>query len=370
MEWYLASKTSTFFGSFNEKLKDRFEKAARNIENCVVEMYRESHVSMLKLLWVMHSTTTETKNEVFRQRQQSYREEELATAGRSMFDMFKAILQHELSDQQSIVQTLDLGAPRLRLDDAHGIAANLKRAQARSQTSRMEKFVVGTEGYSLFGDGKFWVPENDATSRLQDWSSADGTSSILWISSQSVSPGPSNAQAAAMTAVAAAWQSSLPIISHFCERPRPSRNPGDRSAEQTGLIGLVYSLIVQLLQFEFDGDLFNITDEEANALDGSTGSWSTSLSVMTRLLETTPHLSLCVIHGLNDLAWAGGADWCHSLLQRLFDHQKKLAGRFKILLTTSGQSRVLPDYVSPKDRFFSQKASRQILRLSRPTGHG
>ena len=40
IEWYMRSKTSRFFSSFNEKMRDRYVKAAKEIDDTVTEMYR------------------------------------------------------------------------------------------------------------------------------------------------------------------------------------------------------------------------------------------------------------------------------------------------------------------------------------------
>ena len=100
-------------------------------------------------------------------------------------------------------------------------------------------------------------------------------------------------------------------------------------------------------------------------LDGSDGNWPEALRVLSTLLNATPHLALCVIDGLNDIAFGLGANWCSAFLGVLFEHQKTSRGSFKILLTTSGQSRVLQNYVNVDNRVFAQAGAREIIRGGR-----
>jgi len=162
--------------------------------------------------------------------------------------------------------------------------------------------------------------------------------------------------AAALHLLVAAWQGEMPVISHLCEKPHSASLHRDRDVEKIGLIGLVNSLLNQWLQFSFTGDEFEVHEEDMAALDGSDQSWTPALDVFSKLLEMTPHLGLCVIDGLNDLSFSDGASWCSAFLAMLFAHQRSSSGTFRILLTTSGQSRVLPYFVDVADRVFAQFA--------------
>lgn len=59
-----------------------------------------------------------------------------------------------------------------------------------------------------------------------------------------------------MNAGFAAWRVSAPIISHFSQRPRHGNHC--LSCEQTGVTGLVNSLIIQLVQFNVEDDYLKI----------------------------------------------------------------------------------------------------------------
>lgn len=371
MEWYLSSKTSKFFGSFNEKLNERFDKAAKNIDNCINEMYREGNIAGLAMLSMVNATTMETRDELIRQRQRSYDEADIAAAGRLMREMLKAIHQHQASSPSNRFHD---GGPTitqvLGVEESPKTPGMISRVQARTNIPNLEKYIIGTEGHSLFSDGRLWVAADDASSKLQDWmDDSVARSNTLWISSPDSPPGmTSSAQAAAITAVVTAWQSETPIISHFCRRPRSSDISGNINVEQAGLIGLVYSLIIQLLQFTVEDDCFEIAEQDIKKLDGSPESWLMCLSIFSKLLDATSHLSFCIIYGLNNLAWSSGAEWCGAFLDALFEHQRSEPKGPRILLATSGQSRVLPDFVQTEDRYFARRVATELVRTKKGSG--
>jgi hypothetical protein len=367
IEWYMKSKASRFFASFNEKMKDRYEKAAGNIEATVAEMYRENDIAHFALSRIQR-TEQERRDEVFRQRQQTDDSFSLAYAGRNAQQLFLSSHRSACIDA-SMVNGVQICRDQEEADPprtAKIVSSPVSRAATRELAGGLEKFVVGTEGHSLFNDGKFWVPEVDIASRLHDWIGPEAISPTLWISSPDISQfDGSGAHAAALNMLVVAWETEIPLISHFCERPRFATLPRDRDPEKVGLIGMVYSLISQLLQFSFEDDGFEAPPEAMTTFDGSDESWGQALDLFVTLLKATPHLALCVIDGLNDLAFNQGADWCHAFLKVLFEHQKSCTSVFRILLTTSGQSRVLQDYVDVDNRAFAQTGAREVIRGGR-----
>lgn len=368
MEWYLSSKTSKFFSSFNEKLKEKFDKASKEIQDCMDEMYREGNIATLALLSMVNVTTTDTRNELVRQRQQPYDDDDLNAAGRLMREMLKAIHQHAALNSSNHNIDATSATQMLQIHPRPRTPGYISRTEAQFYVPKLERFIVGTEGQSLFHDSKVWVPDNGVSSRLQKWLESDQATSVLWISSPDVSPRISSAQAAAMMAVATAWQSETPIISHFCRRPRSLETPKGVSVEQAGLLGLVYSVIVQLLQFHIDDAEFEVEQTDLERLDGSQSSWGPALRTFQSLLRGISQLSIITIHGLNDLAWSGGADWCNEFLVALFNHQSISTKPFRVLLTTTGQSRVLPKHVKVEDRLFATGVAEEILRKDTQLG--
>jgi hypothetical protein len=49
IEWHLKSRTSRFFGGFNEKVGKKLEETAKAIEKCIREMYREAEIGGLAM---------------------------------------------------------------------------------------------------------------------------------------------------------------------------------------------------------------------------------------------------------------------------------------------------------------------------------
>ncbi|RYN35162.1 hypothetical protein AA0115_g2060 [Alternaria tenuissima] len=345
-------------------MKDRYAKAAKEIEDTVNEMYRLQNIAQFAMQKIMH-TKQERHNEIVRQRHQSPELSDLIAAGERAQQLLLS-WHKSICIQASAVQPVpSSGRGEFpTLFNGNTRAPDLiNRVTVGRLAADLQHYVVGTEGHSLFNDGSFWLPEVDVASKLHDWIGNEVSSPTLWISSLEFSPPdvPSS-RAAALNALVAAWTAELPIISHFCERPRFATLARDRDVEKIGLLGMVYSLIAQLLQFEFEGDAFEFVQSRVEKLDGSDESWATALDMLSALLQATPHLRTCVIDGLNDLTFAAGASWCNGFLQLLFRHQKSFAGRFRILLTTAGGSRVVQDHVSIADRVFTQTETREVIR--------
>jgi hypothetical protein len=360
IEWYAKSKVSKVFDSFNANLVKPYEKAAARIENLVTEMYREAMVARSAQMAVLAESF---EDELQRQRGQVTDRDDLVFAGRQGRRLL--MLMHDSAEalpQSKANRLIEAVVEEASADDADDL---LNRAGTKALSSQLERYVVGTEGPSLFKDGKFWLPDIDISIKLGDWMSPDTPVSTLWITSPTAARGFPGSRAAALVALVAAWESSLPIISHFCARPYHGDLAQGRSVEKAGLVGLVYSLIVQLLQFNVKDDAFRTSKDAFDKLDGSDGSWTDALALLRDLLQSTPQLQRLIIDGLNDLCFSSGSEWCAALLNMLLEHQRTATPGFKILLTTTGQSRVLPQYIEVKDRILVQTGAKEVIREGR-----
>ncbi|KAF2823841.1 hypothetical protein CC86DRAFT_447492 [Ophiobolus disseminans] len=341
INWYMKSRTSRFFASFNNDIK-------------LTDIYCQTGSAHIAWNLVQHGEW-ERREIVYRQRQQSPERSDGRLAGQNMLALLQCIHQsmcldgwttrhaqmHRHRDTPNTVQSCSLRP------------SALDRRAAKDILITLEQFVVGDEGHSFLGNGKFWLPEVDIAARLHDWFGGDRGSATLWISSAHVTQcGFTSSRAAALNLLVAALQVETPILSHFCERPCFTTVASDRDIERVGLIGLVYSLMSQLLQFSFDSDTFEMQQEQVKGLDGSDESWPKALNLLSALLKTAPHLSLC----------AAQSEWCSAVLAMLFEHQKSSPGVFRILLTTSGQSRVLQDHIEVADRVFAMIGGREVIR--------
>jgi hypothetical protein len=368
IEWYMQSKFSRLFKSFNEKIKDRYDRAAIKIEATLTEIFRELDVAKFALAKIQLSAQERT-DDMLRQRQQPFDGFTVGCAGRNaqhlLLGWHRSICIEESADGS--IHQEDKRSPPREMGDSGSDTELLDRSAARDSATSLKSQVVGREGQDLFGDGKYWLPEVDVSTRLHEFIGPNSRSATLWVSGPSVDRQEMpNSRVVAMHLFLAAWQAEMPLISHFCERPRASTLPKHRKVEETGLIGLLYSLIHQLLQFEFEDDPFRIPGTELEKLDGSDQSWDQAIDVFTKLLDATPHLSLCVIDGLNELAYStSSAEWCATLLQVMSKHQAQFSGTFKLLLSTQGNSRVLQDHVSVSDRLTVQGRVREVMQNMR-----
>ena len=359
IEWFTESKFIRGFKSFDSGMKEHYQKAKARIDDCLGEIFRVTGVAFKAETSLNHEVLSEKIDQM---REQLLDVSDQVVAGRAaqrnLQIMIESAYMERPVDHPRILGRTSVQKSKM-LDVAHG---SLNRSDARASSVALKRFVIGTEGPSLFVDGQLWLPEVDISFRLGEWINPDTQSSTLWISSPISAPNMSSSRAAALIAALAAWDSGLPVISHFCERPHSSKAPNQRKPEEVGLIGVVYNLIMQLLHFNVKEDTFHTSQERLKQLDGSNQSWSDALLLLQELLRATPQLQRCIIDNLNELCFGDGIDWCSALLKTLFEHQKASMHRFKILLTTTGYSRVLPDYVRLEDQVEMQRGARELVR--------
>ncbi|KAI3339974.1 hypothetical protein F4824DRAFT_453748 [Ustulina deusta] len=358
IKWYLHSKLSRVFSSFNENLKNGCNDATNDLEDCINELYREASVGSTAMIAILSGKVSSLETELRRQRQ-NYAPQDTSAGRRMVILMEASWMDSRLTDRT-----------RLAIEPASRVVrdvspASITRAQARTHGPTLAPFIIGDAGPGLFGAGSFWLAEDEVLPKLRTWMVENVAPRTLWISSPYDIAGTTSARAAALAVVAAAWQAETPLISHFCQRPQPREIRPGMSIVRVGLVGVVYSLIHQLLQFSAAEDDLDVSAETLAALDGGNESWGASLEVLRALLEHTPVLMYCVIDGLNDLEWGDGGEGCRQLLDVLFARQRQPRTVFNILITTAGQSLVLPTYVQFKDRHIATKEAREVARYGR-----
>ncbi|KAK7193191.1 uncharacterized protein CC84DRAFT_1250481 [Paraphaeosphaeria sporulosa] len=368
IEWYLSSSKSKFFGSFNEKIKTGFTDSVRAIKETISRIITLCHIGNTARGISIHRDTVFIKEEVLRQRQNQWAQNgTFIDPGEFMQALLKVMYQFQAIEKPES-ERITAQAEEQAIEDTRESVPTNSRSDLREIARQMEPYVVGTEGHSLLGSGQFWMPGPKVAPVLQDWMAKAELPQTLWVSGPVVSDTVSmtSSKAAAMNVVLAAWSVHSPIISHFCERPHHSAD--GLTCEQSGMIGLVYSLIVQLLQFRVEDDQLDLDLEDVSRLDGSTASFSEALKVLYQLFACTPDIRFCVIHSLNVLEWGGGAEWCHDFLDVLFRAQGNRRASLKILLTTSGSSRVLADRIPARSQCFAEQFAHQVpFPVSRST---
>ncbi|KAI8665400.1 hypothetical protein NCS56_00975700 [Fusarium sp. Ph1] len=361
IEWYLSSRLARAFQSFNENLKKGFSDAKEELEDDINELYRLAFVGSTAMAAIRNGQVSSLEAETRRQRSLYPRHD--TSAGHRMFILLEASwVGREFSKPslESVKSHLAI-EPATPITDA--TATGLSRVQARAYSPALKPFIIGDEGPGLFGQGNFWLVENDVLPKLRTWMVEDAAPHTLWVSSPYDTTETTSARATALAVIAAAWQAETPVISHFCQRLQREKVREGMTIEQAGLVGLVYSLIHQLLQFSQAEDQLDISGKSLAALNGSNESWPESLNVLRALLDCTPVRMYCVIHGLNDLEWGGGREPCQQLLDVLFTRQQREGTVFNILLTTEGQSRVLPMCIQLKDMLIATKRARHVRRF-------
>ncbi|KAI0891984.1 hypothetical protein F4806DRAFT_481308 [Annulohypoxylon nitens] len=348
IKWYLDSKLARAFHSFNENLKSSFESTKTKLNEEIEELYREGQICSHAMVAVLYGKF-----------------EDMATAGFPMIQLMEEnwrgsrplrqanLVEHTQSRQLAIESTPS------KPDQSED---TITLSEAREYIPTLERYIVGEEGPAHFGAGSFWVAEEAVLPKLRDWMTGGSAPRTLWISSPYEPAGVTSARASALAVVAAAWQAKAPIISHFCKRPRHDELRSGMSVEQVGLMGMVYSLICQLLQFSRSEDTLRISKDSLEALNQERGSWNFALEVLEMLLQQTPVLTYCVIDGLNDLELGDGGQWCIQFLKILFAHQKFPGTTFNILLTTAGQSQILPSGIKLEERHLATKLARELIR--------
>jgi hypothetical protein len=262
---------------------------------------------------------------------------------------------------------LDLVEPRSK--------SPIPRDRALSYARHLEAFIVGDDGVNLLSDGKNRLAETAIISKLQNWLGDTSSSQALWISGPLEPQYVSSTRSASLAVVATALEIHTPFVSHFCEKPNGKLPPGHTNRDKVGLIGLLYSLIYQLLQFKKDDNNLDLSTDRLHQLDGSEESWPKGLALLKDLLHHTKYLPYCVIHALNIFEWSDASDWCSKLLEVLFQHQQEPETTFSLLFTTSGQSRVLSRCAPLKTRYRTTVSMRDMERrgqrlefFKRPSG--
>ncbi|KAI9695070.1 MAG: hypothetical protein M1820_008932 [Bogoriella megaspora] len=291
---------------------------------------------------------------------------------------FTAMIQEDgrtISRQRAtkfVVETDQINA----IDESDsGIGSTVKNDMANREwdlddvlhcTQHLDQYIVGA-----------WKPSNSlplrnisnesAISRLQQWSSTPA-SQLLWMIGPPDYSLPSNMSVATVSMFVTAVKLKIPLLSHFCALPPFGKD----HREETGMIGVAYDLVRQLLAqlppiIQTDLDL---SAERLSRIDGTVESWKEALSLLGDLLSLFPKpLLVCVIDGLSRLDFRGGSVMCKGFIQVLMGHQGNQVQEkehrsgsaaegeaenpgklFKILLTSSGDSAGLNQIIPMRDR--------------------
>lgn len=165
---------------------------------------------------------------------------------------------------------------------------------------------------------------------------------------------------AVLSVISLAVQANAPFISYICQRPYRTLINVSQDSENAGVLSVVYSLILQLLHFRPPGDKVKFDRDMLAKLRGNMLGWNKVLELLRGLLEHTPAVRYCIIHGLNELENGEGAVKCKDLLNVLFANAHRPESPFSMLFTTSGASEMLNSVIDYKDRASSDLSMQKV----------
>ena len=200
----------------------------------------------------------------------------------------------------------------------------------------------------MLRDKPYWPAHASVLSQPKQWMESHTQSSILWVHSPN---GTRNSSVSHAMALLCLHDSSGmdSTIYRFYIQPSQRRIPKGHTVEEIGTLELLYSLIVQLLQVDENGDTFEISEEVLRQLDYTMESYSSAMSLLKALLRSTKRLKQCIIDGINHICLGKGVKLCNELLATLSEHQRESAPDLKILLTTTGNFEGLLEHTELRD---------------------
>ncbi|RAL09609.1 uncharacterized protein BO97DRAFT_445307 [Aspergillus homomorphus CBS 101889] len=250
----------------------------------------------------------------------------------------------------------------------------VSRAEAAQYCTDLETFIhaVGaSDGIDLATDTPFIRLDAVLVRRLGAWlqSSEQSSCETLWISSPHERGERTSADWAAIKVIQVAIRAKGPFISHVGRRPHPSEIAAGFSGTpgEAGLLAMVYSLILQLLQFRPEEDAVQLPLDMLVAMsecreDGA--GWRAALEVFRMLLAGTPVLGYCIVSGLVEME-ADAEERCRAFLDVLLGHAPL---GLRVLLATSGRSALLPGYVGVEGQLRTDRSAHAMGGMGRVGG--
>ncbi|OTA64067.1 hypothetical protein K449DRAFT_393904 [Hypoxylon sp. EC38] len=183
------------------------------------------------------------------------------------------------------------------------------------------------------------LSENVGQALLQ-WLELPG-STFLWVDDLLTDPQDGVLTRMSMQICNNASAARLSVAVFFRRSYYSFRTECSMSAEHAGLIALLYSLILQLINVLPDNFRPRpaLSEETFGRLDGSLASAEPALQVLDSLLDYAPRALICVIDGLERLE-SPATIGAIAQLVNILRYQSR-ARRFKVLFTTIGTSEVL-----------------------------
>lgn len=244
------------------------------------------------------------------------------------------------------------------------VPRGLSRSEANLVCQHLQPHIDqmgGSDGIRLALQTGRLVAEPSIIQPLGNWAQAtSGNALKLWIISPFETGPQTSAQLAALGVIWTAIRARAQFVSYICQRPRYGTIPEFHNVEdKAGVMGMVYSLICQLLQFQPLDDKVYLQPEMLDRLTQPGERWTAGLTLLRYLLENTPTLRYCIVSEIN-LLEGGARDMCQEFVDLLFAHARNADWPFRILFTTSGQSRALDGTVEKESKVMSHSTFRQM----------
>jgi len=147
------------------------------------------------------------------------------------------------------------------------ITSTMSRNVALEKTKHLDALIVGDSGFGIPHLDTYNYADPSVIWKIRDWINDLEAAPILWVNGPTAFGMPSGTASVALVVITCAINSRIPFLSHFCTKA--TRNFQIQTKEDTGFIGLVYSLIRQLLQFKTEEDAVNLSFEQLESLDGT-----------------------------------------------------------------------------------------------------
>lgn len=262
--------------------------------------------------------------------------------------------------------TAELATPLLQTSEESNHSQGMSRADADVYCTKLDQFLSGSDGLSQAQEARLLVTDHNIITRLGSWAQGALTAPRkLWIEFPFELQEATSASMAALGVIRTLALADAPFISYIPNRTTafvPTAQSPSSSPEECGLLSVVYCLIRQLLRFRPGDDSFRADTDTLDHLDGGMGSWETGLSLFRDLLERTDGLRYCVIHGLNEFEGETSEGLCRELVALLVDHSRQALHPLSLLFSTSGQSRVLHEFIGWEERVYTDSSTRMVRK--------
>lgn len=258
-----------------------------------------------------------------------------------------------------------------------------------SEIRTLQHFIIENDGIeTMLEESQTRSLSNLMFHRLQSFILSERSES-LWLYGQHDTRYPSGMSAAAACMISVLSQGEPQLIYHFCALETNEQGSSESLCqEESGLISLVYSLITQLvfaLKPRFESTL-DLRHERFSKLDGTITTFIDALKLFEDLVLISLPYIICVIDGIEWLDYGQGSWGCEEFLasienvmmmtrkKRLMNEEEEEDNKtdnnqiFKILFTTTGNSRTLMDLLDVEDIFQDNDGVQSLRNDFQQTG--